>query len=229
MLIFELLQYWIVVAIEWIVAACIVLPSYSFTHKKWPLCSISFRLVRAPSAFGMLLPVAISVVVEVLNFILYSYVRYQTKTTYMKYCVNQAHLNLASRIALEHCIKTVKVMLHAAIVHGCCFIVVYCTLYGLVLLKNFDFIQWHHVDFEVLFNQGSIMIFMIAFPIICLWGIPSLKAKLRSLFRKQKAGPIGISTFVRREMMKQPEGHQRLQHLTQQWATACPSKKELKK
>lgn len=146
----------------------------------------------------------------------------------MDFCVNQAHLNLASRVNLEHCIKLAKIMLHVAIVHCFCFTIDYGALYGLVLLQNFPAMQRHHVDFEAVFNQGPVMIFTIALPIICLREIPILKKKSRKmlirLLKMSAIGPMDIATIKNQNLVKQPEGDLRLDSLTRQWDAAFPSK-----
>lgn len=208
--------------------ACLfVSKNYSFTEKKWPLCSIGFRLVRAPLSFTSMAPaVADEIVIEILNFALYLFVLYKSNVTYMNFCVNQAHLNLTSRIALEQCIKLTKIMLHVAIVHCVCFTIVYATLYLIVLLQNFYVIQRHHVDFEVLFNQGPVMVFMDAFAFICLWEIPALKKKFRRFFQSLKVGPIGVVTSMNQNAMKLKEGDIRIKYLTEQWDAAYPVKRK---
>lgn len=223
---FEFLQYIVVISTDWIVAAYLVSKSFYFTETKWPLCSIGFRLIRAPSVTNMLVSVAFAVFIEASTLAVYLYLRYISNVTYMEFCVNQAHLNLTNRIALEHCIKFARIIFRVAAVHSCCFTIIYWALYSLILFQNFEFIQRHHVDFEVQFNQGPAMVFMIVSALIFLHEIPALQTEFRSLFNKTKiisVAPMSSSMVISQEEMRQSEGEERLEHLSLQWAAAYQS------
>lgn len=227
MIIVEFLQYLIVVAAQWIISAYLLFKKFSFSQKKFPLCSISFVFVRESSVSNIWLSALMHTVLEVLIFTFYLYVKFKSNAIYQKFCINQAQLNLTSRIALEHCTRLTKTMLHVAIVHFCCFTSVFGARFGIVWWQDFYIIQRHHVDFEVLFNQGAVVIFMIAFAIIFLREIPALKAKLRSLFTKKKAGavaPMTLAVIMKPESMLKREADVRFEHLAQQWAIVLPSK-----
>lgn len=166
--------------------------------------------------------------VEMFNVALYFYVHYKSNATYYAYCVNQARLNIASRLALEQCIKFSATMLHIAAVHFTCSIIASATLYGLFLFQNYKFVQRHHVDVEVQFNEGAVLIILIAYPMISLVQIPVLKMKLKILFGWEKSNvvaPMIFSTLMnQQDPTQQSESDVRFLYLARQWATAVPSK-----
>lgn len=174
---------------------------------------------------------AVLAAVQVLNFILYVYVRYKCKTTYLAYCINQAQLNLTSRIFLEHCIKLAATILHTTTVHCICFAALFSTLYGLVLLQNYSVIRQHHADFEALFNQGSVMVFLVMYAAICIREIPALGAKFLTLCGGWKCdnadAPTTVTMLMNQEIaLKRSEGDLRFERLARQWSLAYPPKRK---